>query len=63
MLPPIVIRHVAVILLDAKEPPAEDVVLDVKPSNQIQVEEHADASLMHHIQIALQSKALDFFEH
>lgn len=42
---PIVVRHVAVILLHAQQPAAEDLVFDVEPADKIQVEKHPQASL------------------
>lgn len=31
-VPPIVVRHVAVVLLDAEQPTAKNIVLDVEPA-------------------------------
>lgn len=42
---PVVVRHVSVVLLHAQQPPAEHLVVNVKPLHQIQVQEHPQTSL------------------
>ena len=44
-VPPIMVRHVSVILFHAQEPTTENVILDMKTPNQIQIKKHSEASL------------------
>lgn len=44
---PVVVGDVAVVLLDAEQPTAQHVLLDVEPFDQVQVHEHAQARLLH----------------
>lgn len=44
-VPPVVVRHVAVVFLDGEQPAAQDVVLDMEASHEVQVDEHAQTGL------------------
>lgn len=57
-VPPVVIGDVAIVLLDRTQPPAENFVVDVKPLDQIQIQEHPQASLQRII--VLQEKVIEF---
>lgn len=39
---PVVISYVSVVLLDAQQPAAKHLIVNVKALNQIQVEEHSE---------------------
>lgn len=41
-MPPVVVCYIAVILLYAEQPTAQDAVVDVEPLNKVEVEEHAE---------------------
>jgi hypothetical protein len=44
-VPPIMVRHVAVILLDAQQPSTKNFIVDVKSLDQIQIEKHSQTGL------------------
>jgi hypothetical protein len=44
-VPPVVVRHVAVVLLDGDDPTAQDGVVHMKAAGQVQVDEHAEGGL------------------
>ena len=39
---PVVVGHVAIVLLDGGQPAAEDRVVDVEPAGEVQVDEHPE---------------------
>lgn len=45
-MPPIMVGYVAVVLLDAKQPSAEDFVINVESPDQVQIVKHSKASLL-----------------
>lgn len=42
---PVVISHIAIVLLHAQQPPAQHLVVDVEARHQVQVQEHAETRL------------------